>query len=309
MVDLEDMQLFVRAVTDGSLSAAGRELGHSPAVASKRLTRLEKALGARLLQRSSRRLILTDAGSIFYERCVALLAELEDASAAVGAGQMEARGTLHVAAPADLGRQWIGPLAASFAERHPHLRIRLSMSDATLDIFEHAVDVAVRSGAFADSRLIARRLARNRRILCASPAYLEKHGMPRSIEELEGHRCLILHRPGSGLLPWTLQTADGVRSIRPDAAITCDNGDMMRALAVAGHGIAFKSEWDIAVDVREGRLVPLLNHLAAQDTPIYAMFPSRQFMPAKIRLFVDFLEQELGRHETGVLDSIAAASR
>jgi DNA-binding transcriptional LysR family regulator len=308
MVDLEDMQLFVRAVTDGSLSAAGRELGHSPAVASKRLTRLEKTLGARLLQRSSRRLTLTDAGTIFYERCVGLLAELDDASAAVGAGQMEASGTLHVAAPADLGRQWIGPLAARFAERHPNLRVRLSMSDATLDIFEHAVDVAVRSGSFNDSRLIARRLAHNRRVICASPSYLARHGTPTTLEDLDRHRCLLLHRPGSGLLPWTLQTADGLRSIRPDATITCDNGDMMRALAVAGHGLAFKSEWDIAADVRQGRLVPVMADLAAQDTPIYAMFPSRKFLPAKIRLFVDFLEQELGRHEHDILDTIAAAT-
>jgi DNA-binding transcriptional LysR family regulator len=146
-------------------------------------------------------------------------------------------------------------------------------------------------------------------VICAAPSYLARHGCPKNLDELDRHRCLVLHRPGTGLLPWTLHTADGSRTLRPDATITCDNGDMMRALAVAGHGLAFKSEWDIAADVREGRLVPILADLAAQDAPIYAMFPSRQFLPAKIRLFVDFLEQELGSQESHILDTIKGVMR
>jgi DNA-binding transcriptional LysR family regulator len=307
MVDLEDMRLFVRAVADGSLSAAGRELGHSPAVASKRLTRLEKVLGVRLLQRSSRQLTLTDEGASYYERCVNILADLDEANFAVGAGQLEARGTLHVSAPADLGRQWIGPLAAAFASHHPKLRLRLSISDATVDMFEQSVDVAIRSGALADSRLISRLLARNQRVICAAPSYLAAHGRPTDADDLVNHACLVLHRPGRGLLPWTLQTADGPRPLRIEAAITCDNGDLLRELAVAGYGLTFKSTWDIANDIREGRLVPVLAEVATPDANIHAIYPSRSYLPAKIRLFVDYLQQELSRHEASVMTTLRDA--
>lgn len=307
MVDLDAMRLFVRAVADGSLSAAGRELDLSPAAASKRLTRLEHALGVRLLQRSSRRLTLTDEGAAYYERCVTILADLDEAHASLGAGQMEARGLLHVAAPADLGRHWIAPLAAEFAAHHPQLRLRISVSDATLDLFEHGVDVAVRSGALGDSRLVSRRLALNHRVVCAAPSYLEKHGRPTGVDDLAGHACLMLHRPGRGLLPWTLQTAQGPKALRLEAAITCDSGDLLRQLAVTGHGLTFKSAWDIAEDVRAGRLVPLLAEIATPEANIHAIYPSRRFLPARIRLFVDFLHERLQRHEADVLDTVRRA--
>jgi DNA-binding transcriptional LysR family regulator len=304
MIDLEDMRLFARAVTDGSLSAAGRELGLSPAVASKRLTRLENVLGVRLLQRSSRRLALTAEGSVYYERCLNILGDIDEANAAVGAGLMEARGSLHVSAPLDLGRQWIGPTAARFAAEQPDLRLRLSISDATLDVLEHGIDVAVRSGNMTDSRLISRRIARNVRVLCASPAYLDRRGRPRALDDLQHHTCLMLHRPGRGILPWTLQTADGPRAVRVEAAITCDSGDLMRELAIAGHGITIKSIWDIAADIRAGRLMPLLTDIAMIDAPIYAIYPSRRFLPTRIRLFVDYLQAEMERHERAVLETM-----
>ncbi|WP_266170472.1 LysR family transcriptional regulator [Dyella subtropica] len=304
MIDLEDMRLFVRAVTDGSLSAAGRELGLSPAVASKRLSRLERALGVRLLQRSSRRLVLTDEGSCYYERCVSILADVDDANTMVGQGQMEVRGALHITASLDLGRQYIGPMAADFAARHPALRMRISTSDAMLDLFEHGVDVAIRSGAMADSRLISRRLALNYRVICAAPSYLAKHGRPASTDDLQRHTCLMLHRPGRGILPWMLQTPDGPRPLRVDATLTADSGDLMRELAVAGHGLVFKSIWDIAADVRAGRLEPVLTDTAIQEAHIYAIYPSRDFLPARIRLFVDHIHAQMQQQEQNVLGLI-----
>jgi DNA-binding transcriptional LysR family regulator len=307
MIDLEDMQLFVRAVSDGSLSAAGRELGLSPAVASKRLTRLEQTLGVRLLQRSSRRLALTDEGSVYYERCMSILGDIDEANTAVGAGQMEARGTLHVSAPLDLGRQWIGPIAADFAAQHPKLRLRISISDTTLDLFEHGVDVAVRSGTPVDSRLVSRQLARNYRVICAAPGYLARHGHPMHTDELQQHTCLMLHRPGRGVLPWIMQTDTGPRSLPIAAAITCDSGDLMRELAVAGHGLAFKSAWDIAADVRAGRLLPLLTDSVNVEAHLHAIYPSRRFLPARIRLFIDYLQKVLQSHEQDVLDSVCFA--
>jgi len=308
MVELEDMRLFVRAVSAGSLSAAGRELNLSPAVASKRLSRLEQALGVRLLQRSSRRLALTGEGNCYYERCVGILADLDDANAAVRLGQLEVRGALHVSTALDLGRQYVGPLAAEFAALHPELRVRISASDATLDLFEHGVDVAVRSGAMADSRLISRRVALNYRVICAAPAYLEKHGRPKDTADLARHACLMLHRPGRGILPWMLQTPEGPRPLRLDAALTTDSGDLMRELVIAGHGLAFKSIWDIATDVRAGRLLPVLTECAIQEAHIYAIYPSRDYLPARIRLFVDHLQAAMQAQENEVLGLIRAAN-
>jgi DNA-binding transcriptional LysR family regulator len=307
MVDFEDMRLFVRAVTDGSLSAAGRELGLSPAAASKRLTRLEQALGVRLLQRSSRRLALTEEGSIYYERCVAIIADVDDANSAVGLGQLEVRGQLHVSGSVDMGRQYIGPIAANFAAQHPHLKLRLTNSDAMLDLFEHGVDVAVRGGAMSDSRLVSRLLVSNFRVLCAAPSYLARRGRPASVDDLKDHSCLMLHRPGHGILPWIQQTPDGPRALRVDAAITCYAGDLMRELAVAGHGIAFKAAWDIAADVAAGRLVPVLPEVTLPEAHVYAIYPSRRYLPARIRLFVDHLQQELQQRERDVLDTVRNA--
>jgi len=308
MVELEDMRLFVRAVSSGSLSAAGRELSLSPAVASKRLSRLEQALGVRLLQRSSRRLALTGEGNCYYERCVGILADLDDANAAVRLGQQEVRGALHVSTALDLGRQYVGPLAAQFAAQHPALQMRISASDGMLDLFEHGVDVAVRSGAMADSRLVSRRVALNYRVICAAPSYLEQHGRPTDTADLANHACLMLHRPGRGILPWMLQTPEGPRPLRLDAALTTDSGDLMRELVIAGHGLAFKSIWDIATDVRAGRLLPVLTECAIQEAHIYAIYPSRDYLPARIRLFVDHLQASMQAQEAGVLELIRAAA-
>ena len=307
MVDFEDMRLFARAVTEGSLSAAGRALGLSPAAASKRLNRLEQALGVRLLQRSSRRLALTEEGTIYFERAQAIIADVDDANSAVGLRQLEVRGQLHVSASVDMGRQYIGPIAARFAAAHAQLTLRLTNSDAMLDLFEHGVDVAVRGGTMTDSRLVSRLLTNNFRVLCASPDYLARRGRPRTLADLQGHDCLMLHRPGHGILPWIVQTPEGPRAARVDASITCDNGDLMRALAVAGHGLAFKSAWDIAEDVRAGRLVPLLGDVILPDAHIYAIYPSRCYLPARIRLFVEHLQQELHKRERDVLDTVRNA--
>lgn len=298
---LLDMRLFVRAMALGSLSAAGRELDVSPAVASKRLTRLERTLGVRLVQRSSRQLALTDEGAIYLERAEAILADVDEASLAVGAGQAEASGTLHVATSVDMGRQWVAPVAARFTDGHPLLRLQLSLSDGFADLLGQGVDVAVRNGVPPDSRLVARHLARNRRVVCAAPSYLERHGWPRRPEDLARHSCLVLHRPDVGPLPWTLQTAAGPRQVRVDARMAVDTGDVLRDLAVAGHGLAFKSIWDIAGDLRAGRLEAVLYDHVQARADIHAVYPSRQFLPARTRLFIETLQQHLAAHEAEVM--------
>ncbi|WP_437934367.1 LysR family transcriptional regulator [Sorangium sp. So ce341] len=301
MVELEDMQLFVCAVARGSLSAAGRELGFSPAVASKRMTRLEAALGVRLLERSSRRLTLTAEGATYHERCVAILADVREAELAVTAGQAEARGLLHVSAPVDLGRQWVGPAAADFAAAHPELRVRVSLSDRVVDLLDAGVDVAVRIGALGDSRLVARRLARSRRVVCGAPAYLARRGWPRALADLDAHACIVLQRPGMRALSWTFRTEEGLHTVRPAGRLVADSGDLVRDWAVAGHGLAFKSIWDVAADIDAGRLVPLLTDLPSPASAVNVLYPSRRFQPARARLFIDFLAERFAAHEAAVL--------
>lgn len=308
MVELEDMRLFVRAIGSGSLSAAGRELGFSPAVASKRLTRLEMALGVRLLQRSSRRLTLTNEGSTYHERCAAILADVEEAELAIAAGQAEARGLLHVSAPVDLGRQWVGPAAADFAAAHPQLSVRVSLSDRVVDLFEAGIDVAVRIGVLDDSRLVSRRLARNRRVICAAPAYLERRGTPRALADLAEHACIVLQRPGMRALAWTFRTEQGPHTVRISSRLVADSGDLVRDWAISGHGLAYKSVWDVAGDIAAGRLVPLLTELPTPDSDVHLIYPSRRFLPAKTRLFVDFLQQRFAAHEAAVMDAATPRS-
>lgn len=309
MVELEDMQLLVRAIASGSLSAAGRELGFSPAVASKRLSRLESTLGVRLVQRTSRRLALTDQGAVYYERCAAILGDVEEAERAVVAGQAEVRGVLHVASPVDLGRQWIGPAGAAFAAAHPQLSVRVSLSDRVIDLFEDNVDVAVRIGALDDSRLVSRRLARNRRVVCAAPSYLSRHGTPRRLADLADHQCIVLQRPGMRALPWTFHLDGRAHTVQVSGKLVADSGDLVRDWAVSGQGLAFKSIWDIAGDVAAGRLLPLLTDQPLPASDVHVLYPSRRFLPAKTRLFVEFLRQRFAEYEKSVLAAATPVRR
>ena len=301
MAEIEDMRLLVRAIATGSLSAAGRELGVSPAVASKRLTRLEKDLGARLVQRSSRHLHLTEEGAIYHERCIAILAEIDEAERAVVASRTQIAGTLHVSAPVDLGRQWVAPAAAAFAAQHAQLQLRVSLSDGLVDLLEAGVDVAVRIGTLDDSRLVSRRVARNCRVVCAAPAYLEDHGWPRALADLKMHTCIVLQRPRMRPLPWTFRTKAGARTLRTDARLIAGSGDLVRDWALAGHGLAFKSIWDVAADIAANRLVPLFADQPSTEADIHVVYPARHFLPARMRAFIDCLGKQFSANEKRIL--------
>lgn len=296
-VDLSEMRLFVQAVQSGSLSAAGRVLGLSPAVASKRLARLEAKLGVRLLQRSSRRLALTREGAILLERSSAILADVEAAEAVVSAGRDEARGLLRVSAPVALGRRWVGPAAERFAARHAAVAVHLSLSDAVVDLIEGGFDLAVRIGELPDSRLVSRRLAGNRRVVCAAPAYLRRRGRPRVPADLRDHDCLLLTRQPESRAEWGFE-ADGERiAIDLRGRLSSDNGEQVHAWALAGRGLQRRSIWDVADDLAAGRLVEVLSRYTGRAAPIHAVYPSRRLLPAKTRLFSDFLAQAFAQAE------------
>jgi DNA-binding transcriptional LysR family regulator len=290
---IQEMAIFARVVGAGSLSAAARELGLSPALVSRRLAALESRLGARLINRTTRSLHLTDDGATYYEACARVLADIEEADATVSAGRVEPRGTLRVALPASFGHQHIAPLIPRFAERYPQIQLALSLSDRTVNLIEEGFDLAVRIAHLEDSSLTARKLAPNRRVVCASPGYLARHGRPRTPDELARHNCLTTT---DFAMNWDYKGPDGKPgSVRVTGRYSCDNWEVLREWALAGLGIALKSTWDVHRLLVDGSLVEVCTgYTFHSDVAIYAVYPSRRFLPAKTRVFIDFLAESFG---------------
>ena len=290
---IQEMAVFARVVGAGSLSAAARELGLSPALVSRRLAALESRLGVRLINRTTRSLHLTDDGSTYYEACARVLADIEEADATVSAGRVEPRGTLRVALPASFGHQHIAPLIPRFAERFPQIQLALSLSDRTVNLIEEGFDLAVRIAHLEDSSLTARKLAPNRRVVCASPAYLARHGAPRTPDELARHNCLTTT---DFAMNWDYKGPDGKPgSVRVTGRYACDSWEVLREWARAGLGIALKSTWDVHRLLAEGSLVEVCpGYTFHSDVAIYAVYPSRRFLPAKTRVFIEFLAESFG---------------
>jgi len=222
-----------------------------------------------------------------------VLAEIEEADAEVSVGRVEPQGALKVALPASFGHQHVAPLVPQFAARYPKVQLALSLSDRTVNIMDEGFDIAVCIADLQDSSLAARRLAPNRRIVCASPAYLDAHGVPRTPEELTRHNCLVTADFASN---WDYKTPDGrPGTVRVSGRYCCDNWEVLRDWALAGLGIALKSTWDVHRQLQDGSLVALFPGYAFHsDVAIYAVYPHRRFLPAKTRVFIEFLAQSFG---------------
>jgi DNA-binding transcriptional LysR family regulator len=290
---LQEMGVFARVVATGSLSAAARELGLSTAMVSRRLAALESRLGVRLVNRTTRSLRLTDEGARYHDACTRVLAEIEDADAAASAGGAEAQGALRVALPASFGHQHVAPLVPEFARRYPKVRLALSLSDRNVNVIDEGFDLAIRIAHLEDSSLTARRLAPNRRVLCASPDYLERHGTPRTPAELTGHNCLTTT---DFTMTWEYKDPHGRSgSVRVSGRFACDNWEVLREWALAGLGVALKSTWDVHRHLEDGSLVELCpGYTFHRDVAIYAVYPHRRFLPAKTRVFIEFLAERFG---------------
>jgi DNA-binding transcriptional LysR family regulator len=290
----QQMAVFARVVGAGSLSGAARELGLSPALVSRKLGALEARLGVRLINRTTRSLHLTDEGASYYEACARLLAEIDEADAAVGAGRVEPQGALRVALPASFGHIHVAPRIPEFATRYPKVRLALSLSDRSVNVIEEGFDIAVRIADLEDSSLAARRLAPNRRVVCASPEYLARHSTPRLPEDLVHHNCLTTSNDFA--MTWDYKDPRG----RPGAArvagrYACDNWEVLREWALAGLGIALKSTWDVYRNLQDGSLVALFpGYSFHSDVAIYAVYPHRRHLPAKTRVFIEFLAASFG---------------
>ncbi|MEX2745054.1 LysR family transcriptional regulator [Rhizobium mongolense] len=291
MTNLGDLEIFAKVVSTGSMSLAGRVLGFSPAVVSKRIKRLENRLGTRLLQRTTRQISLTEAGQGFYDRVLGILAGLEEAEYYISGRSALMHGTLKISAPTSFGRMHIAPHLKAFMDAHPELAINLVLTDELSDIVGGGFDLAIRIAELTDSSLVARRLAPVRRLLCAAPTYLKMHGMPQSIDDLKNHRCLPAHNNDL----WRLEGPGGAMSLRPEGMLVTNSSEVIRETVIAGLGIALRSTWDIGDELKSGNLVQVLPaYEGSRNLALSAVYPSRQFLPAKVRLFIDYLADLYG---------------
>lgn len=288
MRDITNMEVFVRVVLRGSLSEAGRELNLTPAAVSYRLGRLEDSLGTRLLHRTTRRLQLTEDGSEYFRKAEHIIAEIEKVEAAIaGRGEIP-QGTLKLTAPASFGRQHIAPILPKFLKRFPGVHLNFIMTDEMIDLLGEGVDLAVRICELRDSGFIARKLAPDRRVVCASPEYIERHGAPQKPADLANHNCLTLSQQPY----WVFTGPNGPERVKASGNFQCNNGEVVREAALAGLGIALKATWDVASAIKAGRLKVLLeNFPISSQTSIWALYPSRRNTPAKVTAFVSFLRE------------------
>ncbi|MBA68186.1 MAG: LysR family transcriptional regulator [Rhizobiales bacterium] len=286
MGKLEDMEVFARVVASGSLSSAGRELGLSPAGVSKRLRRLEETLGTRLLQRTTRQISLTETGQAYFERIGPLITGIEEAENFVTRRSDTVRGTLKVSAPTSFGRMHVAPHINDFMRQYPDLAINLQLSDAFVDIVGEGFDLSIRIGELTDSSLVGRKLAPVRRVLCAAPSYIESRDMLQTLADLAAHLCLPPHNNDT----WKLEGPEGPITYRPDGPLKTNSSEVIREAVIGGAGIALRSTWDIGPELEAGKLVQVLpDYEGSRNIGIYALYASRQFLPAKIRVFIDFL--------------------
>lgn len=288
------LAVFVKVVERRSFAAAAREFGLSPAMVSKHVRALEERLGARLLNRTTRRLSLTEVGRGYYERARQILADLEDADRAASDLQAAPRGTLKVNAPFSFGIRHVGPAVAAYLGAYPGITVELSLNDHYIDLLAEGVDVALRIGRLADSSLIARRLAPIRLVACASPAYLARRGTPQTPGDLAAHDCLIYTYAASAE-EWRFIGPGGEDEVaRVSGRLFANNGDVLIAAALAGIGIALAPTFMAGEHVQAGGLVTLLPGHVAPEAALYAVYPPGRHLSAKLRSFVDFLVARFG---------------
>lgn len=294
MEQLTAMLAFARVVETGSFSKAARDLGVSKSAVSKQISRLEDRLGVRLLNRTTRRHSLTEAGTSFYEGCQRMLAEADSAEAAVSHLASGPRGTLKVNAPMSFGVHHLGPALADFLVTYPELSVDMVLNDRLVDLVEEGFDVGLRIGKLADSSLIARRLAPCRHVLCAAPSYLSSRPAPVHPDDLKAHCCLHYSYLSVGQT-WRFTGPEGTRKVTVVGRLRINNGDLLKDAAVEGLGIALLPSFIIGEELRAGRLVPVMvDWRPSLDSAIHAVYPASRNLSPKVRVFIDFLSARFG---------------
>lgn len=292
MNKLVAMQAFVRVVEAGSFVKAARQLDISTTAASRLVADLEAHLGTRLLQRTTRRLSLTEAGSAYFERCQQIVGAIGEAEAQVGLEAQRPFGTLRISGPVVFSTLHLAPLLAGYSARCPEVKVDIALSDRIVDLVDEGFDVAIRiAGRLADT-LVARRLATIRIVVCAAPEYLRRHGTPRTPADLAGHNCLlytISERPAE----WAFDGPQGPVTAKVAGSLRSNNGALLRTAALAAEGIVVQPTFLVGDDLTDGRLVPVLPRFRMPALAAHAVYPTRRHLPAKVRSFVDFLAEAI----------------
>lgn len=296
MDQFKQISTFVEVVAKGSLSAAARAEGIAPAMIGRRLDALEERLGVKLLQRTTRKIALTNEGAAFLEDCQRILTELTDAESAVSERSAKASGHLMISTPAGFGRQHVAPLIPSFLAEHRDVTVTLNLNDRIVDLIGEGIDVAIRIATLSDSSLIGVKLADNQRVVVASPTYLKRHGTPTSLDDLARHNCLAISSDGSQR-GWTFRQNGKNVTLKVAGNMVCNDGEVLHDWALSGKGLAWRSMWEVGTEIESGALVTVLNEFAAPGNDIYAVFAQRRHLPLRIRALVDFLRRAYAQPE------------
>jgi LysR family transcriptional activator of dmlA len=287
-----DLAFFVLLAKLGSMSATARELGVTPPAITKRLSLMEQKLGVRLVNRTTRRISLTNEGETYLAQSAQILHQIREMEESISSGRAAPKGLLRVNATPGFGRTRIAPIVSRFAHAYPEVEVELHLTDRPISLVEEAYDLAIRFGELPDTRLTARKLMSNKRFLCASPAYLKKAGEPQTPAELHQHRC-ILHRQNDDVYgTWRLQKGKAVELVKVRGAVSSNDGDIVMNWALDGHGIVQRSEWDVAKYLESGRLREIMRDYRLPDADLYLYYLSRSNLPAKVRAFIDFVAEE-----------------
>lgn len=289
------MKVFAKVAEAGSLSGAARTLDISNPSVTRHISDLESYLNARLFNRSTRRLSLTETGAAYLERCKQLLADLEEATLAASMSAAHPTGTLRITAPVSFAVNYLGSALSDYAQRYPQVTLDVTLSDRVVDLVEEGYDLAIRISRIQDSSLVARQIGSAHQLVCAAPSYLKKHGTPREPKELAHHVCLnysYLNTRGE----WQLFRNGKMHAVRVKGALQANNGDLLREAAIAGMGVIVQPSFIVGDAIREKKLVTILRDYRPQDSSIYAVYPSRQHLSAKVRTFVDYLAERFGNH-------------
>ena len=292
-----DLSFFSTLAASGSLSAAARELGLTPAAVSKRLTQMEQRAGVPLVNRTTRRMMLTPEGEVYLEHARRILDEIDALSELLGSAKKSPKGLLRVNATLGFGRSHVAPAISRFVNRYPQVAVQLQLSVTPPPLTDDAFDVCIRFGEPPDTRVVARRLAPNRRLLCAAPSYIAEYGMPITPRELVRHNCIGIRQGDEAYGVWRLATGRGAarktEAVRINGNLTTNDGEIAVKWALDGHGVLMRAEWDVNEYLADGRLVQVLPGFETPGADIFAVYSQRHQMSARIRTFVDFIAGEL----------------
>ncbi len=296
MDQLSAMRAFVRVVQTGSFSATGREMNTSQTTISKKVAALEKKIGVKLLARSSRDHALTPAGAKYYQTCVDILGELDEAEAEARSEVTSPQGTIRISAPVAFGRILLAPIMAEFFQRYPDIKVDLQLSDQHTDLISDGIDVAIRAKQLEDSTLIARHLFDNPMLVLAAPNYLQQHGEPKTPEDLKQHNCLVYSRM-KDINVWSFTKQNQKHAVAVNGNFQSDNGDVLLEVALTGMGIVTLPIWMVEHHLKEGRLTQLMSDYTGQNLPFNAVYLQSRYTPLKVRCLIDYLKEKLPNDE------------